>query len=164
MEKTESKLPMPELYRPTKIQIGYSPVHYRGIFATDDIEAGEIVERCPIVPLAWRMNYQKDPAVWAYCFTQVCPCEECKRHGGHFIMVLGYGQIYNHQDDNNADLKINMKDQIADVIAKKPIKKGEEIFVSYGDRYFQNREKVTAVTEQKNPGGSCTSGSVFKPL
>lgn len=165
--ETESKtipMPKPELFMPSKIQMGYSPIHYRGIFATADIEAGELIERCPIVPLAWRTNYQKDPSIWAYCFTQSCPCEECKRHGGHFVMVLGYGQIYNHQDDNNADMKINMKEQIADVVAKKAIKKGDEVFVSYGEKYFQNREKITSVKDQKNIEGSCTSSNVFKPL
>lgn len=128
---------------PNKITLGYSNIHFRGVFATEDIEEGELIERCPTVTMAWRTNYQKDPTVWAYMYTNSCPCEECKRHGAHFIMVMGWGQIYNHQDNNNASIKINMKDNVADVVANRKIRKGEEIFVTYGERYFKGREKIT---------------------
>jgi SET domain-containing protein len=155
----------PRLDFPRKIALGYSPIHYRGVFATEDIRADEIIERCPMVVLNWRMNYQKDPAIWAYCFTNSCPCEECKKHGGHFLMVLGYGQIYNHQDNNNASIKFDMKNQTADIVCLRPIKKGDEIFVNYGPSYFQNRNKVTANEGSMNSvfSDSCTS-QVFKPL
>lgn len=128
---------------PTKIRLGYSNVHFRGIFATEDIEKDEIIERCPVAVLAWRTNYQKDPVVWEYMYTNSCPCEECKRHGAHFVMVMGYGQIYNHQDNNNASMNINIKQKLADVVAKRKISKGEEIFVSYGQTYFQGRNKIS---------------------
>lgn len=133
-----------DLPQHTKIRLGYSEIEGRGVFATDDINQGELIERCPMVPLGWRMNYHKDPVIWNYCFTQFCPCEECKNHGGHFLMVLGYGQVYNHQNENNAEIKFDMRHSIADVKAVKPIKKGEEIFVSYGKEYFNNRPYISA--------------------
>lgn len=136
-----------ELPRHTKIRLGYSDIQGRGVFATDDIKEGELIERCPMVPLAWRMNYHKDPVIWQYCFTQSCPCEDCKKHGGHFLMVLGYGQIYNHQNDNNAEIKFDLKNSIADIICKRSIKAGQEIFVTYGDKYFQNRKYISASGE-----------------
>ena len=58
-------------------------------------------------------------------------------------MVLGYGMIYNHQDTPNTIWSFNYKEKVADVIASMPIKKGEEIFVSYGESYFRNKNKVT---------------------
>lgn len=162
------KLSTPELPPPKKIRLGYSEIHFRGVFATEDIEEGELIERCPTVPLAWRMNYHKDPVVWAYMYTNSCPCDECKKHGGHFVMVMGWGQIYNHQDDNNASLNINMKDNFADVVAKKKIAKGEEIFVSYGERYFNERKKIVAPAKQTPYEGVMQNpmdyGKVIKPL
>ena len=133
----------PKLNLPKKIEIGYSSLEGRGVFATEDIVPGEIVERAPLVVMGFRMNYHKDPAIWNYMFTNTCPCEDCKKHGGHFLMVMGYGQIYNHQDDNTAEIRFDLKNQIADIVAIKKIKKGEEIFVNYGPNYFKNKNKIT---------------------
>lgn len=152
-----------------KMVVKQSEVHGRGVFATEDIKSGELIEACPMVIMAHRMNYHKDPTIWAYMFTNTCPCEECKRHGGHFLMIMGYGQIYNHQDDNNASIKFFLKEQYAEVRALRDISKGEEIFVNYGSKYFENRNKVTLKSSENSNSittqgeGSCTS-QVFKPL
>jgi hypothetical protein len=66
-------------------------------------------------------------------------------------LVLGHGMIYNHQDDHNADWSFNHQLLYADVIANRPIKKGSEIFVSYGPNYFNNREKILVTPEPINP-------------
>lgn len=149
-----------------KIRLGYSPLHGKGVFATDDIEPGELVERCPLKVMGFRMNYHKDPVIWSYMFTNSCPCEECKRHGGHFLMVMGYGQIYNHQDDNSVSMKFDLKNEVADIVALRQIKKGEEIFVNYGPNYFNNRDKIDLNSnkneQQKPDSGSCTT-QVFSP-
>ena len=133
-----------ELPRHTKIMLGYSEVQGRGVFATDDIAEGELIERCPMVVLGWRMKYHHDPVIWQYCFTQYCPCKDCNQHGGHFLMVLGYGQVYNHQNDNNAHISFDLKNSVANVVAKRAIAKGEEIYVNYGEEYFKNRKYIAA--------------------
>lgn len=145
-----------ELPRHTKIKLGYSKIQGRGVFATEDIEQGELIERCPMVVLSWRLKYQHDPVIWQYCFTNTCPCEDCKKHGGHFLMVLGYGQVYNHQNDNNAHISFNFKGSVADITALKPIKKDSEVFVSYGSKYFEKRKYVSA-DEVAAENGSATS-------
>lgn len=137
-------MPPIELVQHTKIKLGYSKVQGRGVFAKENIVEGELIERCPMVVLGWRMNYHADPVIWQYCFTKSCPCDECKRHGGHFCMVLGYGQIYNHQEINNANINLNLKESVADIIANRDIAKEEEIFVSYGTSYFKNRKYISA--------------------
>jgi hypothetical protein len=131
----------------TKIRLGYSSIEGRGVFATADIQEGELIERCPLVVLSWRMNYHKDPVIWQYCFTNSCPCEECKKHGGHFLMVLGYGQVYNHQNENNAKISFDIKNLVADITAVRGIAAGDEIYISYGDKYFKNRKYVSASGE-----------------
>lgn len=131
----------------TKIRLGYSGIEGRGVFAKENISSEELIERCPLVVLGWRMNYHKDPVIWQYCFTRSCPCEDCKKHGGHFLMVLGYGQVYNHQNDNNAGISFDVKNLFADIKANRDIKAGEEIFISYGNKYFQNRKYISASGE-----------------
>lgn len=132
-----------EFLRPSKIIIGYSKIHFRGVLATEDIKEGEIVERCPMVPLGFRSRYHQDPQIWNYLYSQPpCPCNECKNHGFVFHMVLGYGMLYNHQDDPNCKWNFDFQKLVADVIAQRKILAGEEIFVSYGSNYFKNREKI----------------------
>lgn len=155
----------PNLDFERKMKMDHSPIHGRGIFATEDIKEQELIEICPTVVLHHRMNYHNDPVIKDYCFTQVCPCEECKKHGGHYIMVLGYGQIYNHHDDNNAKISFNLKNSLALIIANKDIKKGEEIFISYGENYFKSRKQNESTTKKQEIKNSTTSSdNVFNPL
>jgi SET domain-containing protein len=131
-------------YQPKKIVVKLSsPEIGIGVFATKDIEEGELIERCPMIQMGWKSNYQRDPQIFNYLYSNShCPCDDCKRHGNSMFMVLGYGMLYNHRDEPNTKWEFNFKNLLGDVIATKPIKSGEEIFVSYGSKYFQNREKI----------------------
>jgi|694.fasta_scaffold68857_7 SET domain-containing protein len=132
-------------YQPKKIVVKLSsPEMGVGVFATEDIAEGELVERCPMIQMGWKSNYLRDPQIFAYLYSNSqCPCDDCKRHGNSMYMVLGYGMLYNHQDKPNTKWVFNFKNLLGDVVAVKPIKAGEEIFVSYGPNYFKNRNKVT---------------------
>lgn len=134
-----------EYIQPTKIVVKMSvPELGLGVFATSDIETGELIERCPMIQMSWRGRYHGDPQISKYLYSDMrCDCMQCKIHGHHMFMVLGYGMIYNHQDEPNTEWKFNYQALIADVTAIKPIKAGEEIFVHYGSSYFKRREKYT---------------------
>ena len=120
-----------------------SPQIGLGVFATQDIAKDSIIERCPMVGLSWRSKYHGDSQIHRYLYTSGrCNCNECKIHGIRMFMVLGYGMIYNHQDDPNGRWNFNFKNRFADVVAHRPIEKGQQIFVSYGNSYFNNREKI----------------------
>jgi SET domain-containing protein len=131
----------PNLEFKIKAKMDYSPIHNRGMFAIEEIEKDELIEICPMVILGFRMRYHNDPKIRDYCFSQTCPCDDCKKHGGHYLMVLGYGQIYNHHDDNNARISFDLKNSLAFIHANKNIKKDEEVFVSYGENYFKSRKQ-----------------------
>lgn len=51
--------------------------------------------------------------------------------------MLGYGSIYNHSNHNNAEWVWH--DDTLIISAIKHINKGDEIFVSYGDKYWNAR-------------------------
>jgi hypothetical protein len=128
---------------PSKIIIGNSKVHGRGVFATGHIKVGEIVERCPLIEMEYRSKYQLDPQIFNYMYAQPpCDCHDCKTHGMIFHMVLGYGMMYNHQDLPKTIWKFNYRQLLADLICTKDIESGEEIFVSYGAVYFTDRSKI----------------------
>lgn len=114
-----------------------------GIFAIEDIEEDELVERCPMIQMSWKSKYLGDPQIFNYLYSNSnCSCDDCKRHGNSMFMVLGYGMLYNHKDEPNTKWDFNFKNLIGDVVAVKPIKAGEEIFVSYGSKYFNYRKKI----------------------
>lgn len=134
-----------------KLAIKHSKVGGVGVFATDDIQEQELIEKCVVVPLENRSKYHTDGAIWSYCFTKpLCECNECKRHGFMFLMVLGHGMIYNHQDDHSADMLFDYKNMIVDIVANRKINKGDEIFVSYGNKYFTARPKITLEKKHEN--------------
>lgn len=136
---------------PSKIIVKKSQIHGRGVFAIQDIDIDEIVERCPLVPLSFRSRYHSDPQIYNYLYSQPpCPCNECKNHGFIFHMVLGYGMLYNHQDNSNGIWKFYWEYGYADIIANKAIKSGDEIFVDYGTKYFNNKEKIE-LNNETNP-------------
>lgn len=133
-----------------KIKLGDSLIHGRGVFASKNIKKGEIIERCPLIQMQNRSKYQLDRIVFDYMYAQPpCDCFECKNHGFIFYMALGYGMLYNHQDDPNALWKFNYTQLLGDVICVKDIKQDEEIFVNYGNAYFTNEDRNTGKDQKK---------------
>lgn len=101
-----------------------SPMHGYGVFAGKTIKKGEIIEECYII-----ITKGRDKALEDYYF-------DAK---GKDALLTGYGIIYNHSDNDNADYKLNIKRRLATFTAIRTIKKGEEIFISYGDDWFSDR-------------------------
>lgn len=131
-----------------KIKLGHSRIHGRGVFASKNIKRGEIIERCPLIQMENRSKYQTDGTVYSHMYAQPpCDCYECTNHGFLFFMAFGYGMLYNHQDKPNALWKFNYTQLFGDVIAVKDISADEEIFVSYGNMYF-NSDKHYSGKEQ----------------
>jgi SET domain-containing protein len=133
-----------EYYQPTKITVMAShPEAGIGVFATSDIVQGEIIERCPMIELGFRSRYHADPQLSKYVYNdKTCDCMQCKIHGHHMYMVLGYGMLYNHSDEPTTNWEFNYANLIADVVAVKDISAGSEIFVSYGKKYFSKRKYI----------------------
>jgi len=103
-----------------------SPMHGYGVFAAKNIKKGEIIEECYII-----ITKGKDKALEDYYF-------DAK---GKDAILTGYGIIYNHCDEDNAEYTLNIKRRLATFKALRNIKKGEEIFISYGNEWFSSRGK-----------------------
>lgn len=120
------------LYFNNKIEMRKSPINRWGVFAKDDIAAGEILEEIPflIVPMAkgetsglfldYRFNFPSG-GDWKY---QVLP--------------LGFACIYNHSNIPNAGWYTDEENEIFIFTANKNIKKDEEICTYYGDVNYWN--------------------------
>jgi len=126
-----------------KIIVNDSPIHGRGVFSTDNISENDLIERCPIIKLDFPSKYHCDLKLLDYVYARPCkPCDSCNNHGHELYMVLGYGMVYNHQDNANAIITFDYSNLIADIIAIKDIEKDQEIYISYGPMYFLNKKKV----------------------
>lgn len=101
-----------------------SSTHGYGVFAGKKIRKGEKIEECYLI-----ITKGGDRKLEDYYFDA---------KGKHAIFT-GFGIIYNHSDDPNADYSINMKKRIVTFRADKTIYKGDEILISYGDKWFSSR-------------------------
>ncbi len=107
-----------------KIYVKKSPKQGYGVFAGKKLRKGELIEECYFI-----LSRGSTKAFENFYF-------DAK---GKNALFLGYGSIYNHSDDANADYVISMKKRVATIRADRTIQKGEEIFVSYGDDWFKSR-------------------------
>ena len=116
---------------PTKIEIKESPNKGLGVFAKEQISKDEIIEMCPLIKLDVPHN---SDVLDDYRFYY--PKES---NNPYYIISLGYGSLYNHNDQNNADWR-DGKPMTFEFFALRDIEPGEEICISYGvQEYFNQR-------------------------
>ncbi len=113
------------LFRSTKIEVKDSPIHGRGVFATSDIDAGEVLEECHFFTLSHTKTSVNDASLYQMVFCWPMCNKECH------AVVLGYGSIYNHSDDNNATWDTDEWRRLYRFYATRPIKSGQEILLNY---------------------------------
>jgi len=112
-----------------------------GVFAKKNFEKDDIIERCHLIVLGWRLSYPYPPEIIKYGYSLSCDCEECKKYGKKIALPLGYGCIYNtsiKQEDSNAWVYLNIHTPVQIFVCSKPIKNGEEILVYYGEGYVNS--------------------------
>jgi SET domain-containing protein len=107
-----------------KIYVKKSRTHGYGVFAEKTIQKGELIEQCYIL-----LSRGGDRGLEDFYFNAK----------GKNAIFTGYGSIYNHTDDPNAHYTININKRIATIKAARIIRKGEEIFVDYGNQWFSSR-------------------------
>jgi uncharacterized protein len=97
----------------------------RGVFATRTFSEGEVVEACPTVEISEGGGDLAD-----YLFEST--------NEGMFLVVLGFGMLYNHSSEPNIDY-YQGDDATLEFIAQRRIESGEELTISYGDEWWSAR-------------------------
>jgi hypothetical protein len=136
-----------------KIEVRKSPIHGYGIFAKETIEAGELIEECRLLKLGYRSNYNHDPVLKDYVWAGKDDGEQTKLHGSTQYMAFGFGSLYNHADQPNTNQNLNFETEVMTIKAKRPIQKDEEIFVTYGRKYFMIRNFWKNINQNKQLEG-----------
>jgi SET domain-containing protein len=119
-----------------KLVVKKSLMHGYGVFALKAIKKGEKIEECYIL-LSRRGG---DKGLEDFYF-------DAKRK---YAIFTGFGSIYNHSDDPNATYTININKRLATIKAANDIRKGEEILISYGDKWFKSRGLKAKKPAQKS--------------
>jgi len=119
---------IPHLY------VASSEIHERGVFCSTLIPEGSIIEICPVIFIPEKdMDAIKKTALFDYYFIW----EEDEKSGA---IALGYGSIYNHQNNPNAKYLVDFEEFSIKIYALKDIESGEEITFNYnGDPADQSK-------------------------
>ena len=107
----------------------------RGIFATEDIPSGTIVERSPLITFEYGEYISK--TLDDYVFF----------HGDQKCLCLGMGSLFNHNNGYNIDTKFGSRENFnnsthpgfLEFIARRDITRGEELCIYYGDGWWEKR-------------------------
>lgn len=127
--------PPPQIGVPTKIEIKISEGKGMGVFATQKILKGEIIETCYLLRIPKEGDLLTD-----YRFLYP------KRTLSEYVIPLGYGCIYNHSNSPNADWIDHPEYKAFNFFALKDIEIGEEICVYYGgEDYWNSRKKINII-------------------
>jgi len=114
---------------PTKVYLALSAIKGagRGMFASETIEKGELIERCPVITIEKKeVPLIRDTLLRKYYFM-----EGINEKSHRAAICLGFGSIYNHSYSPNATYKKYIHEGYIDFIALRSIKKGEEICTNY---------------------------------
>jgi uncharacterized protein len=102
-----------------------SEKHGRGVFAARKIEDGEIIEICPVLLFSKAEKEHLDQTfLYDYYF-------DWGEDDSMYALCLGYGSLYNHDYEPNAEYTMDFGSQTIDFNALRDIQPGEEITVSY---------------------------------
>jgi hypothetical protein len=97
----------------------------RGVFATRSFAEGDVVEVCPTVEISEGGGDLAD-----YLFESTTE--------GRFLVVLGFGMLYNHAAEPNLDYYQDEAGTL-EFVAQRRIERGEELTITYGDEWWSAR-------------------------
>lgn len=98
-----------------------------GVFAAEDISAGTVVERCPLLLFPTTPGEVSDF------------CVQVRESAYRSALPLGFGAIYNHSPKPNTTW-MSTTDTMT-ITATEPISSGAEILINYGPQWFTSRDR-----------------------
>ena len=97
----------------------------RGVYAGIDIQKGDVIEVCNVIVIpTYERSIIHKTVLHDYYFEWGENLQEC-------ALALGYGSLYNHEIDANADFIIDIGSKTLIIEAARDIKAGQEITINY---------------------------------
>jgi SET domain-containing protein len=117
---------------PSKIYLKDSPLHNLGVFSSQTIKKGEVIDTCPFLSFPEKPN-EKLPVFSNYTF-----CYPRSENWSEHALVLGYGSYYNHSNTPNVDWYTDEETRTFVFFSLTNIEIGEELLINYGNgSYFE---------------------------
>jgi SET domain-containing protein len=110
---------------PTKIYLKKSPLHNLGVFSSQTISKGDIIDVCPFLSFPQNPN-EKIPVFSNYTF-----CYPRSENWREHALVLGYGSYYNHSKTPNIDWYTDEENRTFIYFALTDIDVEEELLINY---------------------------------
>jgi SET domain-containing protein len=108
---------------PTPIEVRPSSRHGLGVFALRRIGRGGLIERCHVLLLE-PAEAEVVAAGGLYGMMYDWP-------NGSSALALGFGSLYNHDPDPNAEYTAHEDGPELEIVARRDISAGEEITIDY---------------------------------
>lgn len=97
----------------------------RGVFTSEDIEEGTVLEIAPVIVMSKEDRLLLDKtALYDYIFEWGPDQNKC-------CMALGYVPIYNHAYNSNCDYIMDYETQTIAIQTVCAVKAGDELFINY---------------------------------
>lgn len=108
-----------------------------GVFTDTPIVSGATIEECRYLKLP--REHVTAPPLTDYVFNLTWGDHEEKKEGDWLAFVLGYGMIYNHSQTPNVAYYRGGPRDLFVFYALRDIRAGEQLFISYGDVWWNTR-------------------------
>lgn len=97
----------------------------RCVYTSETLSTGDIIEICPIIKiLESEMPVIRKTIFHDYYFVW-------EEDGYSACLALGYGSLYNHHSNANAEILLDYTDSTIQIIAVKEVIAGTEILINY---------------------------------
>ena len=97
----------------------------RGVFTSESIEEGTVIEIAPVIVMSREERRLLDQTLLHdYIFEWGVKKDQC-------CMALGYIPVYNHSYRSNCEYEMDFENDTISIKATRFIKKGEELFINY---------------------------------
>ena len=101
----------------------------RGVFTSEDIPAGTVVEVSPVIVMSGKERKLLDQTLLHdYIF-------EWGADRGQCAMALGYVALYNHAVPSNCEYEMDYGEALISIKTMRDIRAGEELFINYQGDY-----------------------------
>jgi SET domain-containing protein len=106
----------------------------RGVFTTEDIPAGTVIEVSPVVVMSREERALLDKTLLHdYIFEWGDKKRQC-------CMALGYVAVYNHSYRSNCEYEMDYDKRQISIHAMRYIKAGEELFINYNGNWNDDKK------------------------
>ncbi len=101
----------------------------RGVFTSEDIDAGVVIEMAPVIVMSGEERKLLDQTLLHdYIFEWGDDLKRC-------CMALGYVPVYNHSYQSNCEYEMDFEEQLINIKTVRTIKAGEELFINYNGEW-----------------------------